>query len=358
MGRILVASISKKALQHNLKCVRSAAPQAKVIAMVKANGYGHGLIEVSKALSDVDALGVACIEEAILMRRAGIKTDIFVMEGFFTKEELPAVEAHNLTLVVHSDYQFELLKDKTFSNKIRVWIKLNCGMNRLGYPIQRAKEAYQLLAHNNSLEIVGFMGHFAQADEKSNPVSFEQYKAFVKATQGLPGARSMANSAGILGWQLSHCDYVRPGLMLYGASPFPGTTGRDFGLIPAMELSSQIIAIQDLMPGDKVGYGGTYTCDKPTRIGIVAVGYGDGYPWHASNDTPVSINGQRAGLVGRVSMDMIAVDITNIPEARIGDRAVLWGGDLPVEQVAKYSGTIAYELFCRLTERVKILWQV
>lgn len=357
MARNLTATISRSAIRHNLSCVRRIAPGKKIIAMVKANGYGHGLEQVSRAIRDVDALGVASLEEGILLRESGIATDIVLMEGVFKKEDLPYVDNYGFTLVVHADYQIHHLNSFSAKRPISFWLKANSGMNRLGLPLAEVEPAYQQLKDHPHLHFLGIMGHFAQADDISNTITTHQFQAFKQWTHHLPGLRSMANSATILHWSDCHADWVRPGIMLYGASPTTGRFGHEFGLVPAMELSSELIAIQTVRQGDKVGYGGTWTCDvAQRRIGIAAIGYGDGYPWHARSGTPVLIGNKKAPLVGRVSMDMLAMDITDIPNCKVGDRVVMWGRNLPIEQIADHANTIPYELFCRLTERVKMVW--
>ncbi len=354
MGRSLVATISHQALKHNLNRIRALAPGKKIMAMVKANGYGHGLESVALALEEADAFGVACLEEALKLRACGVTKDIVLMEGFFSSDEIDDILNFDLTVVLHAPHQIEFLKNKNTSKKIKVWIKFNLGMNRLGFPLAQADRIYHEVFENKAIEVIGFMGHFAQADDKRDEITLKQYQHFMETIDHLPGQRSMANSAAILGWQMSHGDWIRPGLALYGASPFPNSCGIDFGLKPAMEFSSTLIAIQSIVPNDTVGYGATWTCPKKGNIGIIAVGYGDGYPWHAKNLTPVFLGGKRLSLVGRVSMDMVAVNLQDCPEAKVGDRVILWGESLPVEEVARHAGTIPYELFCRLTERVKI----
>lgn len=357
MARNLTATISRSAIRHNLSRVRQLAPGKKIIAMIKANGYGHGLSQVARAIKDVDAFGVATLEEGILLRESGIKTEVVLMEGVFKAHDLKHVEQYGFTLVVHAPYQIEHLKSFTATRPLPYWIKANSGMNRLGLPLSDVQHAYESLKDVKGLHYIGVMGHFPQADDTQDPTTLNQFKRFQSSTDSLPGLRSLANSATVLHWQDCHADWVRPGIMLFGASPTEGTTGQTFGLVPAMELSSEIIAIQDVHQGDKVGYGGTWTCDAPhKRIAIAAVGYGDGYPWHAQNGTPVLINSKKAPLVGRVSMDMIAIDISEIPKCDIGERVILWGRNLPIERVAQCANTIPYELFCRLTERVKMIW--
>lgn len=361
MWRRIVAKVSKAALQHNLRQIKQQAPQAKILAMVKANAYGHGLVFVAKALEEADAFGVASLDEALTLRQAGISQDIVLMEGIFHPPELRLVDQKKLTLVVHHWEQVEALLN--FRDKLQrsfpVWLKINTGMNRLGLSASDYAKAYTLLSEEPRIKIIGHMTHFAQADEKENASTLKQLHTFDEIVGERAGLKSLANSAGILAWPKTHADWVRPGLILYGASPFQNAQASDYKLVPAMSLQSEIIAIRELGPGEKVGYGGTWRNDKERAlIGIVAIGYGDGYPWHAKNGTPVLVNGKRVPLVGRVSMDMLAVDLTSLHNVKVGDLVVLWGPDLPVEEVATHAQTIPYELFCRLTERVIVQYIV
>ncbi|MBS0288186.1 MAG: alanine racemase [Proteobacteria bacterium] len=357
MSRNVLAQVSQSALRHNLQQVRTFAPKSKIIAMVKANAYGHGLTKVAKTLSDCDALGVACIDEAVKIRQAGILTDIVLMEGIFKEDELPQVLEHNFTLVVHHWQQIQALKNYPHQGgeKFKIWLKVNTGMNRLGFASHEFDEAYSVLKDLHCVEIIGYMTHFAQADDKQHTLTMRQYERFNEIVGKRVGERCLANSAGIIAWPQTHADWVRPGLMLYGASPFADSVGKDFNLIPAMSLQSEIIAIRDIAEGDKVGYGQTWeNHHKTCKVGIVAMGYGDGYPWHARNGTPVLVNGQRVTTVGRVSMDMLAVDLSNVKHVEVGMPVTLWGKDLPIEEVARHALTIPYELFCRFTERVHV----
>ncbi len=357
MGRYVLAEVSQSALRHNLQQVRKFAPHSKIIAMVKANAYGHGLTKVAKTLQDSDALGVACIDEALKIRQAGIHTDIVLMEGCFGADELPLVQTHSLTLVVHHWEQIQALQhyQAQHDKKFKVWLKINTGMNRLGFAVQEFEEAWRVLVNIPQVELLGFMSHFAQADNTQDPLTQSQFEKFKHTVGTRPGMHCVANSAAILSWPQTHVDWVRPGLMLYGASPFADKVGCDFNLVPAMTLYSEIIAIRDIEKGDKVGYGGTWENLQPkSKIGIVAIGYGDGYPWHAKNGTPVLVNGKRVSTVGRVSMDMLAVDLSQLKDVAVGAKVTLWGKDLPIEEVARHAGTIPYELFCRFTERVHV----
>lgn len=343
------------ALRHNLQQVRTAAPGCKITAAVKADGYGHGLVRTARALHDADGFGVAAVEEAVQLRQAGITVPITLLEGFFHVDEFPLIDEYRLELALHQPWQVEALAQATFSNPIRVWLKLDSGMHRLGFAPERAVEWWQRLKSIPAVTPLGQMTHLACADELDNEATRQQLATFTDATRELDGEKSIANSAGILGWPESRGDVVRPGIMLYGVSPFVGGRAAQHNLRPVMTLSSQLIAVEQHQQGEAIGYGASWRCPESMPIGVVAVGYGDGYPRHAPSGTPVLLNGRIVPLIGRVSMDMITVDLRSQPEARIGDLVVLWGEGLPVEEVAEHAGTIAYELFCSVTSRVRCL---
>lgn len=349
--------IDLSALRHNLQQVRRAAPGCRIMAAIKANGYGHGLVRVARSLGDSDGFGVACINEALKLREAGITTPITLLEGFFHSDELPLIEQHRLEVVLHHPQQIQQLLQSPLKGPLRVWLKVDTGMHRLGIAPEQAAELWRQLQQQSTLEPIGQMTHLADADETARPETPEQLSLFSAATGALGGEKSIANSAGILGWPQSHADVVRPGIMLYGVSPFVGGRAEEQGLRPVMTFSSALIAVNRMKKGDAIGYGGTWRCPEDMPVGVVAVGYGDGYPRHAAHGTPVLLNGRRVPLAGRVSMDMITVDLRSQPEARIGDPVILWGHGLPAEEVAECSGTIAYELFCGVTPRVRILEQ-
>lgn len=364
MSRALKALIDSAALKHNLNRVKEGAPGCAVMCMVKANGYGHGIVAVAKSLNTADAFGVASIEEALQLRRAGITQPIVLMEGFFEAEELPDIEAMDLQIVVHHEKHLRDLQD--FCNvqyPISVWIKVNTGMHRLGFSIPEFLFVLERLQSLAQVNVVGILTHFARADELKESLTLLQIERFMCVLQPIRQKMnlSLANSAGILGWPSSfnlgtqgfcYQTWVRPGLMLYGASPFEGRIGCDEGLKPAMTLVSKLIAIQDVRRGEAVGYGGAYVASQDLRVGIVAAGYGDGYPRTMPTGTPVWVNGVRVPLVGRVSMDMLSVDLSLLPNATIGDSVQLWGPLLPVEEIASSVGTTAYELLTGLSNRV------
>lgn len=348
-------SLDLAALRHNLHTLRKAAPESRVMAAIKANGYGHGLERVARTLSDVDALGVACLEEAISLREAGITTPITLLEGFFHADELPLICQHNLDVVIHHVQQIEVLERQILSAPLKVWLKVDSGMHRLGIPAADTSALWQRLAAIQGVEVRALMTHLASADDLNDGATARQLALFSEVTKGLPGERTIANSAGLLGWPASHADYNRPGIALYGVSPFINGRGAEYDLRPVMTLRSELIAVNRLKKGDAIGYGGSWSCPEDMAVGVVAVGYGDGYPRHAVSGTPVLLNGERVPLVGRVSMDMISVDLRRQPEAQMGDEVVLWGEGLPVEEIAEYAATIPYELLCGVTGRVRIV---
>lgn len=355
MSRPTFLTIDLAALKHNLKRVREFAPDRAIIAMVKANAYGHGIVRAAQALSQAEALGVASLDEGIILREAGITQPIVLMEGLFSPDEMNVAAKHQFTLVIHHMPHIEMLEQTDNPHVFSVWLKINTGMHRLGIPMEQMEVAYQRLsALTNVKKPIGLMTHFAEADCVDSIATAQQIKLFNQVTTTLTGPRSLANSAGILAWSNAHGDWVRPGLMLYGASPFADITGLDHGLKPVMTLSSRIIAINSVKDGGKVGYGGTWRADEDKIIGIVGVGYGDGYPQSAKNGTPVLVNGVECQLAGRVSMDMLAVDLTHQPQATVGDAVTLWGKGLPVERIARHSNTSAYEILTRMTPRPKV----
>lgn len=349
------AVVDRTALQHNLQRVRECVPHAKVMAVVKANGYGHGLVRVAKSLPQADAFAVARVDEAIHLREHGIKHRIAVLEGFTCREELLQHWRFDVEPVIHSPAQLEWLDKDVPHEPISVWLKLDTGMHRLGVEVHDYSAVYQrLLRYNFIRQPIALMTHLASASNLNSAATDQQIRLFNELTAGQSGERSIANSAGVLAWRQSQTDWVRPGIMLMGVSPFEERDGEQDGLKPAMTLYSRLLAIKHLMPGDPVGYDGTWVCDKPTRLGVAAVGYGDGYPRHAKTGTPVLVNGQRVPLVGRVSMDMITLDLSDCPSAQVGDPVVLWGKGLPVEEIARWASTIPYTLLCAITQRVRI----
>lgn len=355
MSRGVSIHIDRVALQHNINRVRHYAPGASIMAMVKANGYGHGLVEVAQALKSVDALGVACAEEASILRKQGVVTPLVLMEGFFEEAELPFLLNHQCTLVLHTPWQVKELLSYCHCHRIPpffLWLKYDSGMHRLGFEEKALRNTYGAFCEAGWRdEQLGLMTHFACGDDPSSIMTQQQHDKFMKATRGWNGPRSACNSAGILGYAQAHGDWVRPGLMLYGASPVKGSTAAQYDLKPVMTVTSQLFACHTVKKGESVGYGARWHSDKDGRIGVVSFGYGDGYPHHARNGTPVLVNGVTVPLVGAVSMDMITVDLSAYPEAKEGDKVVLWGEGLPVEEVSQWADAISYELLCSVRSR-------
>jgi alanine racemase len=348
--------ISADALVHNLHRVKDCAPGKKIMAMVKANAYGCGLPRVTSALHDyVDMFGVSCFEEATAIRASGVTKDCVLCEGIFSPDELSGVVAQNFQLVVHHQLQLEWLLAKPLAKKIKVWIKVNTGMNRIGFASDEVNTVFRALVDCPWVDSeIGIMTHLASADHPTDPHNRLQEKLFNQlALPDVQMPRSMVNSAGIFAFPEMHFDIVRPGIMLYGISPFPEQVGHELGLVPVMRFNSAIIAIHHYPPFTPVGYAGIWQSDKPSIIGVVAAGYGDGYPRHIIPNAPVWTNNRIVPIVGLISMDMMTIDLTECPNARIGDRVELWGEHVPVEIIAKHAETNAYELICKITERVR-----
>lgn len=337
-------------MRGNLGRARELAPDAQLFAVVKANAYGHGLMRVLPALADADGLALVELDAAIALRTACYTRRILLLEGFFTPEELTEVAANRLAVVVHNEEQVEMLEHANLSRPLEVFVKINTGMNRLGIaPIDVARQV-ERLNHCESVAVLRLMTHLARADEDDGLK--DPLATFNAACLGLPYPRSIANSAGVVRFADVGGDIVRPGIMLYGATPFPFDSAAAIGVQPVMTLRSEIIAVQALQPNESVGYGASYTASRERRIGVVAGGYADGYPRTAPNGTPVLVCGRKVRLAGRVSMDMITVDITDVPEANVGSPVVLWGQGLPVDDVATAASTVGYELLCAVAPRV------
>ncbi|MGN8084943.1 alanine racemase [Ralstonia sp. 22086] len=357
MPRPIQAVIHGPALANNLQVARRHAPNSRVWAVVKANAYGHGIERAYEGLRQTDGFGLLDLDEAVRLRQLGWQGPVLLLEGFFKPEDLAIVEQYRLTTTVHCEEQLRMLELARLKGPISVQLKINTGMSRLGFAPAAYRAAWERARAISGVGTIVHMTHFSDAD---GPRGIEhQLVAFEQATQGLPGEASLSNSAATLWHPKAHRDWVRPGVIMYGASPtgvaadIEGT-----GLMPAMSLKSELIAIQDLQPGATIGYGSRFTVEHPMRIGIVACGYADGYPRHApgwdGNHTPVLVDGVRTHIVGRVSMDMITVDLTGVPEARVGTPVTLWGEGLPIDDVAHASGTVGYELMCALAPRVPV----
>lgn len=351
MARPLFAQINLGALRANLALVRAKAPKAQVLAVVKANAYGHGLIRVLPALEDADGLALLELDNAVRLRELHYTRRVLLLEGFFEERELAQIAAHRLATVVHDAEQLQMLEKAVLPRPLEVFVKINTGMNRLGFAPQDARMVCDRLAHAPSVAALRVMTHLARADEDDGIK--EALAVFDAACSGMPYPRSIANSAGVIRYDEIGGDIVRPGIMLYGASPFPFDTAEMLGMRPVMTLRSEIIGVQELRAQDDVGYGANYTASRPHRIGVIAGGYADGYPRHAPNGTPVLVCGKRVRMAGRVSMDMITVDLTEVPEARVGSPVVLWGEGLPIDDVAAAASTVGYQLMCNVAPRVR-----
>jgi alanine racemase len=348
--RPIRARIDSAALRHNLAVVKARAARSRLWAVVKANAYGHGLARAARALAGADGLALIELEAAIELRRAGETRPMLLLQGVYSPKELEPVAANGLSVVVHSAEQVAMLESARTAAKIPVYVKLNTGMNRLGFSKDDLSDALDRLAR--CAGEITLMTHFADADGASG-VKW-QMERFQAMTAGSKFSRSLANSAATLRYPETHADWVRPGITLYGCSPFPDESAEKLGLKPVMTLSSELIAVRELRKGDSVGYGRTFTADGPMRIGIVACGYADGYPRHAPTGTPILVCGRRTRTVGRVAMDMLFADLTGVPEARVGSPVTLWGEGLSADEVAASAGTVSYELLCALSPRVPV----
>lgn len=353
MARNTLVHIDVDALSHNVAWVRQRIGRSRLMAVVKADAYGHRLDLCLPALAEVDLLGVATIEEARYLRQLGHRGAIALMEGVIHEADLAVAAELGLELTIHHAEQLNLLERAGRAPATRLWLKVDSGMNRLGVPPSEAAAAYARLRRLDGVEQVNLVSHFASADDADRALLDRQVQRFDQAVEGLEAEHCLANSAAVLKDSALHRDWVRVGILLYGISPLATHTGAELGLQPVMTVSSELMAINEVKEGEVIGYGGRYRAPQDLRVGVVAMGYGDGYPRSAADGTPVLVAGTRCPLVGRVSMDMITVDLTNCPEARIGDRVVVWGGDLPVETVAAQADTIPWDLVCRITRRVR-----
>jgi alanine racemase len=354
-SRPIQATIHAGALRHNLNLAKSAAPNSRIMAVVKANGYGHGLLRIAEGLKKADGFAVLGINEAISLREAGFGQTLLLLEGLFTADELVLASQHDITPVVHCLQQIEMLEVPALRRPVSVFLKMNTGMNRLGFKPDEYRKALDRLINcpnvmGLSRKEITLMTHFATADEDEGVAA--PFHLFKQTTQGLDYPASLANSAALLRYPETHAEWVRPGIMLYGATPVSGTAAASYGLRPAMSFTSEIIAVQELETGDSVGYGRRFTASRKTRVGIVACGYADGYPRHAPSGTAIAVDGKITQTLGRVSMDMLFADITNIPQAAVGSPVELWGELIPVDNVAEAAGTVGYELLCAVAPRV------
>ncbi|MEG1624583.1 alanine racemase [Pseudomonas sp.] len=342
------ALIDLQALRHNYQLARELSG-AKALAVIKADAYGHGAVRCALALEQqADGFAVACIEEALELRAAGIKAPVLLLEGFFEASELELIVQHDLWCVVHSLWQLEAIEKVRLSTPITVWLKLDSGMHRVGLHPKDYQAAYQRLLASGKVTRVVLMSHFARADELDSAASNDQVAVFQAARQGLSAEVSLRNSPAVLGWPAIPSDWVRPGIMLYGATPFEVPQAEAARLQPVMTLQSRVISVRELPAGEPVGYGAKFISPRPTRVGVVAMGYADGYPRQAPTGTPVMVAGKRSQLIGRVSMDMLCIDLTDVPEAGIGSPVELWGKNVLASDLAQQAGMIPYQIFCNL----------
>ncbi len=357
--RDTIMTMSTANLIHNIKLIKKRAAKAKIIAAVKANAYGHGLKDAALRLEKyVDMLGVAFIDEAIFLRKNGIKIPIILLEGVVKKNDLKIAAKENFHVVFHHQSQIEFLQKKfNLEKPINAWLKVDTGMNRLGFDIKDAKYFYQKLLNDPKLaKPVRIMSHFACADIVTHPLNQKQIDLFKSLVDDIDTEFSLCNSAGIFNFPQNNYDFVRPGLAIYGASPLSGKTAADFDLKPVMTLKTSLISIKKVTKGSAIGYSGRYICKKDMLIGVGAIGYGDGYPKTARDGTPILVNNIKCQLIGSVSMDMITIDLTNCLNAKIGDKVTLWGDNLAVEEVAKHTDNVAYDLLTVVRERIKFSW--
>ncbi|RXZ45384.1 alanine racemase [Crenobacter cavernae] len=346
MSRPLEAVIRLDNLRHNYHVGRALAG-GKALAVVKANAYGHGAVQCAAALPDADGFAVACIEEAIELRDAGVTQPILLLEGVFEASELELAERHKLWLVVHHEGQLAMIEAASPKTPYTIWLKMDSGMHRAGFAPSEYRAAHRRLAASGKVESITMMSHFARADEPASQATSEQIAVFQDTVEGLPGDISLANSAGLIAWPAARAGWGRAGIMLYGASPMPADSPA-IDLKPVMQLKSKVFAVRELAEGEPIGYGASFHTPRPTRVGVVACGYADGYPRLASTGSPVAIDGVRTRIIGRVSMDMLTIDLTDLPEAGVGSGVELWGDTVSVNEVAAHAGTIAYELLCNV----------
>ena len=354
------ALIRLGALEHNLKVVRRATPGLKVMAVIKANAYGHGMVPVAQHLSDVDAFAVARVPEALELRANGVNTKIVLLAGVMNTTELAAAMQHDFEPVVHCPMQLDLL-DQSFGGKVNVWLKFDTGMNRLGFDPADAPDIMERLRASPGVNELRLMTHLSSADELDGSTTAEQLERFRPIASGFDGDVSIGNTPGSLGWSEVrdvqgefgfHGDnWIRPGIALFGISPFAEKTGGELGLKPVMQFEARLISVKPLRAGARVGYKGAYTSGANTMLGVISAGYGDGYSRHFRSGTPVLINNRKVRLIGNVSMDMITVDLGWDAKDKVGDIATLWGGGLPVEEVAPWANAIPYELVCGVMNR-------
>jgi alanine racemase len=345
--------INIHALKHNLKRVREYAPHSRVMAMIKANAYGHGAVVCAKALEDADAFGVARLDEAVTLREAGIQTPILVMCGPMDAADLPIYLQYGLSVLVHHVDHLEMLEHAPDDHVFDVWLKIDTGLGRLGFPVSESMAAYRRLKACRSVKSIRLMSHCVVPERPEHPITQQQIDAFQSVVKDLPEEKSFAKSAAIMAWPQTQYDWVRPGIMLYGISPFLSKSAASLGLRPVMTLRSVLVRVDQRKKGENLGYGGEIQCPEDMPVGIIAMGYADGYPRHLAMPAPVLVNGKRCQTIARVAMDLMMIDLRNAPDAKRGDHVVLWGEGLPIEEVAKAANTIPYTLTTAVNPRVR-----
>jgi alanine racemase len=352
MSRPIRSKINLGALQHNLRLARRLT-SARIMAVIKAEAYGHGLLHSADALDDADGFALLDLSDAVRLREAGFRQTILLLEGFFSADELPRMAEYEIASVIHSPQQIAMLDAYPRRAALDVWLKVNTGMNRLGFAAHELSIAMEKLKAHPAVRNITLMTHFSHADEATGVTA--QMEQFNQQVAPYRLARSLANSAALLRYPATHADWVRPGIMLYGSSPFPEVSAQQLGLQPVMTFQSEIIAVRDLEAGESISYGGLFRAEYPMRIGVVACGYADGYPRHAPSGTPILVDGRRTRILGRITMDMLCVDLSALPAAKLGSTVTLWGEALPVDEIARAAGTISYELLCAMARRVPVI---
>ncbi len=358
MSRPTIAILSEKNLLHNIQTIKKTIRNKRIMAMIKSNGYGHGIRSIASRISNhVDYFGVASIEEALIIRSRGITTPIALMEGVFEKEELFLATQHDLQVICHHETQLDWLDSVTLASPIKIWLKVDTGMGRLGFFSNQIQAISQRLAKNkNVISPINLMSHFANANDKNHVLNQTQIMRFNQIAKNFSGIKSLSNSVGVFDFPEIDEDLVRVGIALYGVSPILNQSAKALGLLPVLTLQSQLISIKNFLKGDSIGYLSEFICPKNMSVGIVAIGYGDGYPITAPTGTPVLINGKLCSLIGKISMDMLAVDLSNCVNAKLGDSVTLWGDGLPVETIAEYAKQNSYSLLTGIQYRVKFIW--
>lgn len=357
MSRGIRVRIDRSAFKHNLRRARELAPDSRVMAVVKGDGYGHGLVEAARCLRDPDAFAVESVAEAVRLRETGFRHAIVLLSGFHDAAELETIAWRRLSPVVHHQWQIDALAREQLRYVVGVWVKIDSGMHRVGFSPSDVPEMLDHLERVSDVRIEGLMSHLASADDPDDPATRLQYRTFSEAAAGRSYPLSLANSPAVLEWPVTHLDWIRPGMMLYGCSPVKDRDESTYDLRPVMTLESRIIATKTIPAGGAIGYGGSWVCEAATRVGVLMCGYGDGYPRHAPSDTPVWVNGRTSRTLGRVSMDLMTIDLTGCDDVQVGDWVELWGKHVPASTVARHAGTIPYELVTRVTRRVPRVYE-